>query len=170
MEVHNPYFLYYLDRQKSPAEFHQEGKGVLPYYHSRFVVQGGRGWFTNLLSSGWNWLKPIFSSATRELGSEVLKTGSRIVGDVMKDPLDSLGDILKRRGKEGLSNLAQRSADVLRGQGKRTKTTKRLNARKRRPALPDAPRPNRRRQQQQSAQLSPHIAHIRDIFSPPTPP
>ena len=149
MAGENPYFAYYEA---------QMGSGALPYYHSRFTVQGGRGWIGNLFRGAWSYLRPLLGTA----GAEAVRTGTNIVRDVMANPSEPIKEIAKRRGREGLSNLAHRAGDSLSGRGVRVRrkrlAQKQLGRRGRRNAAVTAPQYRRNL-----------VPAIRDLFSPPSP-
>jgi hypothetical protein len=148
MASENAYYMYY-KRQ-------QEGSGALePYYRSHFGVQAGRGWLGNLFGSAWGYLRPILSSAAKELGAEARNTGTQILQDV------------RQRGREGVSRLADKAVASLSGAGARRKRKRQQSnsaGRKRRITPP--PKKKRRKKNQGAAAPQPPTPSIRDIFSP----
>lgn len=85
------------------------------YYQTHYRVQRGRGFFSGL----WRVLSPLLGSAARHIGSTAVETGAKIVSDAMTSPQQPLKDIAKRRGREGLTTLANKALSSLKGGGRR---------------------------------------------------
>lgn len=164
MASNNAYYKYYSA---------QLGGGTVPYYHSKFIVQGGHGWFGNIFRSAWGLLRPL----AKHIGSEALNTGGNIMREAMSAaPQADIREIVKRQGREGLANLAQKAASTLRGRGggchrkrrRRAQTPAVRRGRRTTAAVAAAATPRRRRRRRKKTSTS-SAPGIRDIFSPPTP-
>ena len=168
MHTTNPYFLYY--------SANQVGRGnTFPYYRSSFRVQRGHGLFDNFLRSAWSVLRPLFTGAAKHVGAEALKQSSNVLNDVIDSPSQPLGDIVRKRGKEAVSNLTQSAISKLQGggMGKAGRATK---GNRRQPGSARAAlvkvgsgARKKRRTTQPARRTKRRIPSIRDIFSPPSP-
>lgn len=152
------------------------------YYQSRYSVQRGRGWLGRFMKNALRYLRPLASHAARAVGQEAIRQGSNVIHDVITEPSQPLQTIVKRRGREGLGNLATRAAKALTGGGRR-----RGRGAERDPTQPCAKRPRhqtgsgprpvrtaagataaRKRRTSKKTPAPRHsVPALRDIFGPP---
>ena len=147
----NLYYAYYSS---------QLGSGAGQYYVSRYGTQRGRGWVTRLM----RWLTPLAGRAARAVGEEIANQGTNVVKDIIAAPSEPIAHIARKRGREGLANLATRAARALSGRGRRKGVrgqTKSDRGRKRVVTLKSAPK------RRTVASKKTSVPSIRDIFSPP---
>lgn len=169
MHTTNPYFLYYSSNQV--------GRGVtFPYYRSSIRVQRGHGLFGNFLRSAWSVLRPLFTGAAKHVGAEALRQSSNVIGDVIDSPSQPLGDIVRRRGKEAVSNLTQTAIHKLKGggmgKGGRVSKSNRRQPGSARAVLVKVGRGARKKKKgttRPTRKTKRQIPSIRDIFAPPSP-
>lgn len=157
MATQNPFYIYYTS---------QLGGSALPYYQSRFGVQGGRGFLGNLFRDAWSYLRPILGSAAKQVGAETLNAGSNILREVIASPNEPVKEIAKRHGRAGLANLAASAHRKLSGRGRRKRQSSSGPRRAR--AVPAKVKRTGRSARRPPAQ-NPRTSTIRDIFSPVSP-
>lgn len=112
----------------------QHGKGLVDTSHffsgmpfqrgyGAVGLQSGRG-ISNVLMSAWRFLAPVLKSLGKNMGTEALATGGRILSALSSDRSDVKGT-LKTQLKSGGKNILRKTGEELlqRGSGRQKRRT-----------------------------------------------
>lgn len=85
-------------------------------YNQGVGYQRGRG-LGNIFGSLFRMVQPLFKSGLKTIGRQLLSTGAQVLDDYDQQPGGNFKEILKARGKEGISALTNKASEKFQQMG-----------------------------------------------------